>query len=304
MSKKLTLDIIKSRAKEKSVELIKTLNLWGLKLSDISILSELPLLETISLSKNEIKDISVFKTMKNIKELYLADNQIDDLNQIEYLKNCKKLEKLVLKGNPICNNSNYTQKIIENISNLLILDEKDIKLLKKENIENQNIKSNNKKINGSKQIYKNKNLKLTEIKKDGRENLAAPDPGVVNPSPAKNDEKENGNQNINNNLGIIDPVIGNPKVSAKTLEIFNKSFKKKKTEGTFFKLRKSNKNLKENLNRNMNMNDLSINENNNALNTSRIEEDDRFKTLPTSLSLKIFPMIQIQILKEMDIKEK
>ena len=31
------------------------------------------------------------------------------------------------------------------------------------------------------------------------------------------------------------------------------------------------------------MNELSINENNNALTSSRIEEDDRFKTLPTSL---------------------
>ena len=285
MSKKLTLDEIMSRANTKNSETIKSLNLWGLNLSDISILSELTLLETVSLSKNQIKDISTFKTMNNIKELYLADNQIDDLNQIENLKNCKKLEKLVLKGNPICNNPNYFQKIVEILPNLITLDEKDIKTLKKEK-NDVNIKNKTKKINGpSKQIYKNKSLKLSENKKDKRENLAAPDPGSVNaenPKQVKNDEKENGNKNINinNNCGIIDPEVGNPKISAKTLEIFNKSFKKKKMEGTFFKLRKRKSK--------QNLNDMSINENNNALTSSRIEEEDQFKTLPTSFSLRIF----------------
>ena len=284
MSKKLTLDEIMGRANTKSLETIKSLNLWGLNLSDILILSELSLLETLSLSKNQIKDISVFKTMKNLKELYLADIQIDDLNQIDNLKNCKKLEKLVLKGNPICNYPNYYQKINEILPNLITLDEKDIKTLKNDIF--QNMKNKIKKINGpSKQIYKNKNHKLSENKKDVRENLAAPDPGAVsvaNQKKAENDEKENGNQNINknNNCGIVDPEIGNPKISAKTLEYFNKSFKKKKTEGTFFKLKKRKSK--------QNLNELSINENNNALTSSRIEDDEQYKTLPTSLSLRIF----------------
>ena len=110
MSKILTLETILSRANSKSPESIKQLNLWGLQLSDISILSKLPLLETISLSMNHIKDISIFKNMKNIKELYLSDNQISDFAQIENLKNCQKLEKLVLKGNPIINEPGYPKK--------------------------------------------------------------------------------------------------------------------------------------------------------------------------------------------------
>ena len=290
---KLTLDVIMSRANAKNIESIKTLNLWGMKLSDISILSQLFLLETVSLSNNEIKDISIFKTMKNIKELYLADNQINDLNQIDNLKNCKKIEKLVLKGNPIYNNPNYIKKVLEILPHLIILDEKDTKSLKKEINDLPFKKNKAQKINGANnKVYKNKSPGLKKPdKNENKGNLAAPEPGAINKNQNNDNNKENGNENINSinninsNCGIVDPEIGNPKISAKTLEIFNKSFKKKKTEGTFFKLRRNNINKKMNPS---NINDLAINENNNALTESRIEDDDRFKTLPTSLSVRIF----------------
>ena len=295
----LTLESIMSRANAQNLESITTLNLWGMKLSDISILSKLPLLETVSLSKNEIKDISIFKTMKSIKELYLADNQISDLNQIDNLKNCKKIEKLVLKGNPIYSNPNYIKKVLEILPHLMKLDEKDSKTLKKEINDLPFKKNKAQKINGTNnKVYKNKSPGLKKSdKNENKGNLAAPEPGAINQNQNNDNNKENGNENINsinninNNCGIVDPEIGNPKISAKTLEIFNKSFKKKKTEGTFFKLRRKNINRKinpSNTNIDSNLNDLAINENNNALNESRIEDDERFKTLPTSLSVRMF----------------
>ena len=295
MSKILTLETILSRANSKNPESIKQLNLWGLQVSDISILSKLPLLETISLSMNQIKDISIFKNMKNIKELYLSDNQISDYGQIENLKNCQKLEKLVLKGNPIINEPGYPKKIIEILPQLKILDEKEIKSKKNDNKDFVITKGKAQKISGiGKQItnqitYKNKNTgyKISNMKNDNKDTSAAPEPGAIPPKKIN----ENGNES-NNNYGIVDPEIGNPKISAKTLEIFNKSFRKKKTEGTFFKLRKNKNNKNQNqinqINNNRNDNDLLNNENNNALTTSRIEDDDRFKTLPTSLSFRIF----------------
>ena len=317
MSKKLTQDDIMSRANSKNLESIKTLNLWGLKLSDISILCELPLLETISLSNNQIKDISVFKQMKNIKELYLADNQITDINQIENLKNCKKLEKLVLKGNPIFNNPNYIKKILEILPNLIIIDEKDTNSLKNEKNDLPFKKNKAQKINGNtKQIYKNKSpgIKKSDSKNENKGNMAAPEPGSININ--QNNEKqnkkenENGNENINNlnninnNCGIVDPEVGDPKISEKTLEIFNKSFKKKKTEG-IFKLKRNNKNINPlNSNIGRNINELSINENNKELTSSRNEDDDRFKTLQTSLSLRIFSNDLGQNLKRNGYKRK
>ena len=129
MSKKLTVENIIMRSNSKSLDSIKKLNLYGFSVTDISALSKLPLLEIVSLSSNQIKDISVFKTLKNLKEIYLANNCINDFSQIENLKNCKKLEKLVLKGNPIFNDPNYAQKIIEILPNLMILDERDVKIM-------------------------------------------------------------------------------------------------------------------------------------------------------------------------------
>ena len=129
MSKELTLEIIKNRANinDKNFESIKSLNLYGINLTDISLLNKLPYLEILSLSNNKIKDISVLSNLKNLKELYLSNNKINDINQLENLKNCQKLEKINLQGNPICNNQLYLEKINYFLPNLLFLDEKAIK---------------------------------------------------------------------------------------------------------------------------------------------------------------------------------
>ena len=54
MSKKLTIDFILFRVKNSRLDQVKTLNLWGSDLGDISILSDLPALEIVSLSVNKI----------------------------------------------------------------------------------------------------------------------------------------------------------------------------------------------------------------------------------------------------------
>ena len=276
MSKKLTMEIIMTRT-NKNPKSIKSLNLWGLKLSDISLLSEFPFLEVLSLSENQIKDLSIFKNLKYIRELYLKDNQISDFSQIENLKYCKKLNKLVLEGNPITKNQNYPQKIIEILPQISKLDEKETKNL----------------INNEK----------NKISPNLRQNLAAPDPGAF--SLNLNNNNNNNDKNINNNLNInninnnnnsinskniensgtnmvnsINAKVGNQKISARTLEVFNRpSFRKKKTP--FFHINKNKDNN--------NINDISIGESGNALTTSRIEEDnERCKTLSQSYSVNFY----------------
>ena len=298
MSKKLTLNIINTRSNNKNLDSIKTLNLWGCKLSDISILKQLPALETISLSENQIKDISVLKTLKNLRELYLKGNQISDWDQINNLKDCKKLEKLVLKGNPISNNSEYPKKVIEILPQLVKLDDKEIKEIKSmkneinDNISQKNGNNNNKQINNSTTFSNlNPEYTLNDTKNDMKENFAAPVIGSHYIGHKMKNKNENGSKNINNNLGIIDPLVGDPKISEKTLEVFNKSFKKKKTERTFFKLGKNH--LNEKGNNIYQENDISINEkeNNNSLTNTRYEDNDRYKTLSTSFSLRMYKNI-------------
>jgi len=300
MSKKLTIDLIIARSNNKNLDSIKTLNLWGCNLSDISILSKLTSLETLSLSKNQIKDISVFKSLKNLKELYLKGNQINDWEQINNLKYCKKLEKLVLKENPISKSTNYPKKVLELLLHLMKLDDKEINSIKNSNnASDQNeISENdiNKKMVNS-VTYENFNFshKINDDSKDDqKEHFAAP---VIGSSYLKqnqfiNNGSENGKNIEGRNFGLVDPQVGNPNISAKTLEVFNKSFRKKKTGGTFFKLKHKDKNSLNISGNILNENDISMTEkeNNNILTNSR-KEDDQYKTLTTSFSLRNYKAI-------------
>ena len=300
MSKNLTIDLIIARSNNKNLDSIKTLNLWGCNLSDISILSKLTSLETLSLSKNQIKDISVFKSLKNLKELYLKGNQINDWEQINNLKYCKKLEKLVLKENPISKSTNYPKKVLELLPHLMKLDDKEINSIKNSNnASDQNeISENdiNKKMVNS-VTYENFNFshKINDDSKDDqKEHFAAPVIGssYLRQNQSINNGSENGKKIEGRNFGLVDPQVGNPNISAKTLEVFNKSFRKKKTGGTFFKLKhkdKNNLNISGNI---LNENDISMTEkeNNNILTNSR-KEDDQYKTLTTSFSLRNYKTI-------------
>ena len=66
MSRKLTLDFIKTKTNNSKCNQIKSLNLWGNELEDISILSELPQLEIVSLNDNNIRNLEVFQNHENL----------------------------------------------------------------------------------------------------------------------------------------------------------------------------------------------------------------------------------------------
>ncbi len=298
MSKKLTIEFVLSRTNNNNPKNIKSLNLWNNKISDISMLSEFPSLEIISLSTNQVKDISVFKKLKNIRELYLKDNQITDLNQIENLKNCKKLEKLVLKDNPIANDPNYIYKIIEILPQLKRIDDIDIKevnnnsnefnspLANKDN--NQIINSNNYNIQSPDNSKNNLSCKSgsdsisSDKKGDPRNDSAAPDPQTLlyQDNLNINDNNHNGinvinsfndyNVNFNNNNS-------NNKIKDKS-DLLNRSFKKKITEGSFRKITKK----KNSLNNNNSNNNININ--NNINNKNNISEEGKKKLLERSIN--------------------
>ena len=249
MSKKLTLDLITKKANAKNIDSLKLLNLGSLKISDISILSDFPLLEVLVLNKNQIKDLSIFQSLKNIRELYLSDNLINDINQIDNLKFCKKLEKIILRGNPLTNLPNYEQIIIEKLPQIKIIDDKDIKTI---------INEKKKNINSKSEIYGNQ---------------PAPAPGLIyseenneNGSIEKDNQKNNNTENNNSN---------------KNFDILNKSFKKKKTDGFYFKLKKNN-GLKKNINKNI----YDFNNDNSPFTTSIMEEPNPYQTLTTTSFFK------------------
>lgn len=187
-----------SRLGSDKLDSIKTLNLWGNNIDDISLLSEMPSLEILSLSTNHIQDLRPLKNLKNLKELYLQDNNISDINQIEFLKNCKQLEILNLSENPITKFQNYRQKVLNILPFLKRLDD----------IENTNIFQHNKF-----SFHQNPLMFFKKIF-----------PKRVN--------KQNNINDLNNSINL-DEINNQRNTVNNRNDILNKSFKKKKFIGTF-----------------------------------------------------------------------
>lgn len=187
-----------SRLGSDKLDSIKTLNLWGNNIDDISLLSEMPSLEILSLSTNHIQDLRPLKNLKNLKELYLQDNNISDINQIEFLKNCKQLEILNLSENPITKFQNYRQKVLNILPFLKRLDD----------IENTNIFQHNKF-----SFHQNPLMFFKKIF-----------PKRVN--------KQNNINDLNNSINL-DEINNQRNTVNNRNDILNKSFKKKKYIGTF-----------------------------------------------------------------------
>ena len=144
--------IFKKNPKYKSLDEIKTLNLWGCDLNNISILSECKNLEILSLSLNQISNISPLKKCINLRELYLRKNNISSLSQIDNLINLIHLRILWLDENPISNLENYKEYVLKTLPQLIKFDNNTI-------IRNREIKKHK-----TTQTSERRNTKINEKK--------------------------------------------------------------------------------------------------------------------------------------------
>ncbi|KAJ3412782.1 hypothetical protein HDV05_000249 [Chytridiales sp. JEL 0842] len=105
---------------------IKSLNLWGQNLNDISVLRDCPGLEVVSLAVNSINDLSVFQELPEVRELYLRKNKISDPQQLLYLRHLP-LTHLWIADNPVCQLiPNYRLNLLRICPNLQKLDDQDV----------------------------------------------------------------------------------------------------------------------------------------------------------------------------------
>ena len=253
MSKKLTQELIFSKINNinNDPKNIRFINIWGNQISDISILSSFPYLEKINLNSNQIEDISAFKNLTNIRELSLKDNKIKDFSQIENLKNNKKLEKLNLINNPICNSQNYVKKVLDILPQLKELDNIGIPNIK------LNFSSNN--FNSPLSLNKDKNknninnnispeidLKNNSSNKSGSsESVSSGKRGDAKNDSAAPDIQASLMDDLDTNINInqelnLNNAYHELQKREKEKNDLNKSFKKKKTEGSFKKVVKKN----------------------------------------------------------------
>ncbi|XP_077470469.1 cilia and flagella associated protein 410 [Stigmatopora argus] len=121
---RLTRTQVLTEAKAPDLESVRKLNCWGSKLSDVSILAEMPNIEVLTLSVNGISSLAPLAGCLSLCELYLRRNMIASLSELWYLRPMRRLRVLWLADNPCCgkNSSQYRLTVLRCLPRLQKLD--------------------------------------------------------------------------------------------------------------------------------------------------------------------------------------
>jgi Leucine-rich repeat (LRR) protein len=88
----LTADIILNRCKVNSLESVKSLQCWGMKFNDVSILNNAVNLEVLNLSCNNISSLKQIESCKSLRQVYLRKNKISDISELQHLQSLHNLQ--------------------------------------------------------------------------------------------------------------------------------------------------------------------------------------------------------------------
>lgn len=122
----LTEDMVLKAARAPNLGEVVNFNCWGMELSDLSILSQMPEVEVLSLSINNVESLQPFAACLKLRELYLRRNLVANINEIMYLADLPELRVLWLSNNPIALEENYRSTVLKVLPNLTKLDDKDV----------------------------------------------------------------------------------------------------------------------------------------------------------------------------------
>lgn len=122
-------EMIYQKTRTQNLADVRTLNMWGYELEDVSIASHLVNAETISFPINKIRTLAPFQTCKNLHNLLLRQNQISDINEIQYLIDLPCLKNLTLADNPVASMPGYRETVISALPQLEKLDEIEVSMM-------------------------------------------------------------------------------------------------------------------------------------------------------------------------------
>lgn len=96
------------------IENLNKLNIQSLYLQknkinkfEMGVLQTLRRLINIDVSYNQLDTLKLFRDISNLQEINMMANQISCLMELNYLRTLPRLSKLDLKGNPVCNKSDF-----------------------------------------------------------------------------------------------------------------------------------------------------------------------------------------------------
>ncbi|CAD8135192.1 unnamed protein product [Paramecium octaurelia] len=142
MTKILTKQLVMQKAKTDVMENVKSINLWGNDLEDISFITQLINLELAQLASNKINTLKDVVKCSQLKDLNLRNNAISNVEELQLLKLLPNLKALNLLYNPITQNHNYRYQVLKHASQLEILDEIGITQQERRQVQQEEEKEN------------------------------------------------------------------------------------------------------------------------------------------------------------------
>eukprot|EP00111_Clytia_hemisphaerica_P004223 TCONS_00012064-protein len=103
---------------------LRVLNLAGNDLTEVKNLNGLMSLSELNLRRNQIKAVVGLDTLPSLQRIFLSYNEIKSFDDISCLGKSTSLVDLALDNNPLANQSNYKQAILQSIVSLRQLDMK------------------------------------------------------------------------------------------------------------------------------------------------------------------------------------
>jgi hypothetical protein len=101
---------------------VKNLNLWGLEITDLSVLEHMPNVEVLSLSVNKLHTLAHFRHCARLQELYLRKNEVRHLSELRHLRGLPSLAVLWLDDNPCAELPDYRLHVARNLPSVTKLD--------------------------------------------------------------------------------------------------------------------------------------------------------------------------------------
>ena len=94
-------------------------------------------LTILNISGDNLDTLTEIGSLINLEDLNASNNKLTDMKEISILLKCwPKLYKLNLTGNPICSKNKYRERIIVQAPNIEILDDKEIKEMSRQFLQN------------------------------------------------------------------------------------------------------------------------------------------------------------------------
>lgn len=105
---------------------LRVLNLAGNEIATVTSLAGLESLTELNLRRNKITAVYDIEQLPNLQRLFMSYNEIKKFQDISCLSKSVSLTELSLDGNPLANDSNYKQNIIQHVPSIQQLDMKRI----------------------------------------------------------------------------------------------------------------------------------------------------------------------------------